>query len=54
MCSIFGSFSKDKILENAKTLLEAIDHAKPGTVKGELIKSLTLTTTMGPGLRITL
>jgi large subunit ribosomal protein L1 len=46
------SFSKDKILDNAKTILEAINHAKPAAVKGELIKSMTLTTTMGPGLRI--
>lgn len=46
------SFKRDQILDNVKTILEAINHAKPAAVKGELIKSITLTTTMGPGLRI--
>jgi large subunit ribosomal protein L1 len=46
------SFSKDQILENVRQLLEAVDHAKPVSVKGNLIKSLSLSTTMGPGLKI--
>lgn len=46
------SFSKEKILENAKHLLEAINHAKPMSIKGHLIKNLSVSTTMGPGLRI--
>jgi len=46
------SFSKDQLLENIRQLLEAIDHAKPASVKGNLIKSLSLSTTMGPGLKI--
>jgi len=46
------SFSKDQLKENVRHLLEAIDHAKPSSVKGDLIKSLYLSTTMGPGLRI--
>lgn len=46
------SFTKEQLVENIKQLLEAIDHAKPAAVKGILIKSLCLSTTMGPGLKI--
>lgn len=48
------SFSKEKLLENTQCLIEAINHSKPSTVKGALIKSAFLTTTMGPGLRVAL
>jgi large subunit ribosomal protein L1 len=48
------SFPKEKLLENANFVMDAINHAKPSTVKGQLIKSASLTTTMGPGLRIAL
>ncbi|MDD3374867.1 MAG: 50S ribosomal protein L1 [Candidatus Omnitrophica bacterium] len=48
------SFSADKILENVKYLLDAINHAKPQTVKVDLIKSVALSTTMGPGVRVSL
>ena len=48
------SFSKEKLLENINHLMEAINHAKPAAVKGNLIKNLSLSTTMGPGLRISL
>lgn len=48
------SFAKDKLLENVKHLVDAINHVKPAAVKGNLIKTATLTTTMGPGLRIAL
>lgn len=48
------SFASDKLLDNAKQLLEAIEHSKPSSVKGNLIKAMTVTTTMGPGLRIAL
>jgi len=44
----------DKILENITHLIEAINHAKPVAVKGVLIKGASLTTTMGPGLRVAL
>lgn len=46
------SFSKDKLLENARFLIEAINQAKPSAVKGNLIKTLYISTTMGPGLKI--
>lgn len=48
------SFPKEKLLENAKHLIEAINHSKPTAVKGQLIKSASLTTTMGPGLKVSL
>lgn len=48
------SFPKEKLVENINHLLEAINHTKPASVKGNLIKSLSLSTTMGPGLRIAL
>ena len=48
------SFEKEKLSENIKHVVEAINHAKPATIKGNLIKTATLSTTMGPGLRIAL
>lgn len=46
------SFHEDQLLANATYVLEAVTHAKPASVKGNLIKSLFMATTMGPGLRI--
>lgn len=46
------SFSKEKLLENIKHLIDAINSAKPTAVKGTLIKSLSLSTTMGPSVGI--
>jgi len=46
------SFSQDQLIENIKQLMEAIDHTKSASIKGNLIKSLSLSTTMGPGLKI--
>ncbi len=40
------SFPKEKLLENTKHLLDAIHHAKPSAVKGNLIKTSSVTTTM--------
>ena len=48
------SFSKEQILENTERLINAVNLVKPNSVKGNLIKSLSLTTTMGPGLRVAL
>ena len=48
------SFSKDKLLENISHLIDAVNRSKPNSVKGNLIRSLSLSSTMGPGLRITL
>ena len=48
------SFSKEKVLENTKHIIDAINNAKPSAVKGTLIKNIYLSTTMGPGLKIAL
>ena len=47
------SFGSQKIKENYETLLEAIVKAKPAAAKGTYLKSIALSTTMGPGIKIT-
>ncbi len=46
------SFQSEQILKNAQQVIDAINNAKPAAVKGTLIKSLFLTTSMGPGLKV--
>ncbi len=46
------SFGVDKLQENYKTLLDAINKAKPAAAKGQYIRSCVVATTMGPGVRI--
>jgi large subunit ribosomal protein L1 len=46
------SFGFERLLENAKTLLEVILRAKPPTSKGVYFRSIALSTTMGPGIKI--
>ena len=46
------SFGREKLLENAKAFLEAILKAKPEAAKGTYLKGITLSTTMGPGVRV--
>ena len=46
------SFGAEKLGENYKTLLAAIEKAKPAAAKGQYIRSCVLATTMGPGVRI--
>ena len=46
------SFGVDKLSENFKALLGAIIKAKPAAAKGQYIKSLTVASTMGPGVKI--
>ncbi|MDR0723708.1 MAG: 50S ribosomal protein L1 [Endomicrobium sp.] len=48
------SFEKEKLLENIKTFFDTLIKIKPSTVKGSFIKSLSITSTMGPGLKIAL
>lgn len=48
------SFGPEKIAENAKILVDAIKTLKPASIKGTFIKSVTLSTTMGPGIKVTL
>ncbi len=46
------SFGQEKLLENFNALMEAIVKAKPAAAKGQYIKSVTLTSTMGPGVKV--
>ncbi len=46
------SFSERALLENYATLVEEIMRAKPAAAKGRYIQSITLTTTMGPGIHV--
>ena len=48
------SFEDDKIRENMATLIEAVNAAKPKEAKGQYIRSVTLTTSMGPGIHLDL
>ena len=47
-----ASFGSDKLLENFNALLDAIIKAKPASAKGTYLKSVALTTTMGPSIRV--
>ncbi|MBQ0067051.1 MAG: 50S ribosomal protein L1 [Phascolarctobacterium sp.] len=46
------SFAEDKLLENYLALMDTLIKVKPSGVKGTYIKSITLSTTMGPGVKI--
>jgi large subunit ribosomal protein L1 len=46
------SFSIEKIYENLATLMEAIKKARPTAAKGTYIRHITLTSTMGPGIKV--
>ncbi len=46
------SFGTEKLMENFNALMEAIVKAKPAAAKGQYIKSVALTSTMGPGVKV--
>jgi len=46
------SFATDKLLENATTLIQAVVRAKPAAAKGKYVKSVTVCSTMGPGIHL--
>lgn len=46
------SFGKDKLVENFNTVLDAIIKAKPAAAKGQYLKSITIASSMGPGVRL--
>jgi large subunit ribosomal protein L1 len=48
------SFGAQKLLDNAKTLIESVIKAKPAAAKGKYVKSIALSSTMGPGVRVDL
>lgn len=52
--TLFGkiSFSNEQLLENFTSLMEAILKCRPNSVKGNFIRSIAMSSTMGPGLKI--
>ena len=47
-----ASFTEDQLLTNYTALIEAVVKARPAAVKGQYIKSISLATTMGPGVKV--
>ncbi|MBQ3879208.1 MAG: 50S ribosomal protein L1, partial [Oscillospiraceae bacterium] len=47
-----ASFTEEQLGENFKALMDAIAKARPSTVKGAYLKSVTLASTMGPGVKV--
>ncbi|MCL1916924.1 MAG: 50S ribosomal protein L1 [Peptococcaceae bacterium] len=47
-----ASFAEEKLLENYKTIAEVVMRAKPAVAKGQYVKSVTLSSTMGPAVKI--
>jgi len=47
-----ASFAPEKLQENLQVLMDAINKAKPAAAKGTYIKSLYLTATMGPAIKV--
>ena len=52
VCIGRASFDAQKLIENFKVLKDAIVKAKPATIKGNYIKNVAVTTTMGPGIKV--
>ena len=48
------SFGADKLLDNARVLIDSVLKAKPSAAKGKYVKSIALSSTMGPGVRVDL
>ena len=46
------SFSRQQLIENAAALMEAVLRMKPAQAKGEYLRSITLSSTMGPGITV--
>ena len=46
------SFTEEQLVENFSTLVDALMKAKPSSAKGQYMKSVTLATTMGPGIKV--
>ncbi len=47
-----ASFTEEQLADNFQTLIDAINKAKPATLKGQYLKSATITSTMGPGVKL--
>lgn len=46
------SFEEDRLIENAQTVIDAVIRARPSAVKGQYLRSATISSTMGPGIRL--
>jgi large subunit ribosomal protein L1 len=47
-----ASFSSEQLLDNFSAFMEAITRARPAGAKGQYIRKVVLTTTMGPGIKV--
>ena len=47
-----ASFTEEQLLQNVNALLDAIVKARPSALKGQFLRSITLTSTMGPGVKV--
>ena len=47
-----ASFTEEQLADNFQTLIDAINKARPAAVKGQYLKSVTITSTMGPGVKL--
>jgi len=47
-----ASFEQDALKENLLALVSALEKAKPSSAKGQFLKKVTLSTTMGPGVKV--
>ena len=47
-----ATFSEEDLMKNLTALIDALVRARPATVKGQYLRSLTITSTMGPGIKI--
>jgi large subunit ribosomal protein L1 len=47
------SFPEGKLVDNIRTYIQAVVHAKPAAAKGKYIRSMSISSTMGPSFRIT-
>jgi len=48
------SFGPEKLVENAKSLIDSVIRARPAAAKGRYVKSIALSSTMGPGVKVDL
>ena len=46
------SFGAEKLIENARSILDSLNRAKPQAAKGTYMKAIAVSTTMGPGIRV--
>ena len=47
-----ASFTEEQLTDNFQTLIEAINKARPSAVKGQFLRSVTISSTMGPGIKL--